>query len=226
MTLREALQELESLGTEQNRKVYRRHGAGDNQYGVSFANLNRLAKSVKSDHALALALWDTGNADARNLATLVADPAAITQRDLDGWVKDVSYYLHADLVARHVASKSPHARTLMLKWMKAKDDFVARVGWDLAALLAMDGRVSDHEADAYLKTIETRIRKAKNWTRHAMNNALIAIGLRGTAFRKKAIATSRRIGAVEVDHGETNCETPDAESYILRASARKRKTKK
>jgi len=29
MTLQETLQKLESLGTEQNRKTYQRHGAGD-----------------------------------------------------------------------------------------------------------------------------------------------------------------------------------------------------
>lgn len=223
MTLAEVLQQLESVGTEQNRNIYRRHGAGDVQFGVSFANLNKLAKTIKRDHGLALELWATGNADARSLATLVADPTVMTVKDLDSWVKDISYYLHADLVARHVAAKSPHARALMLKWMKSREDFSAQVGWDLLALQAMDGRVKDSEADAYLKTIETRIQKAKNRTRHAMNNALIALGLRSPKFQKKAIAAARRVGKVEVDHGETNCETPDAEKYIRRAAARKRR---
>ena len=223
MTLAEVLQQLESVGTEQNRNIYRRHGAGDVQFGVSFGNLNKMAKAIKRDHSLALELWETGNADARSLATLVADPTVMTVKDLDSWVKDISYYLHADLVARHVAAKSPHARALMLKWMKSREDFCAQVGWDLLALQAMDGRVKDSEADAYLKTIETRIQRAKNRTRHAMNNALIALGLRSPKFQKKAIAAARRVGKVEVDHGETNCETPDAEKYIRRAAARKRK---
>ena len=39
MTIQEALQKLEALGTEQNRKTYRRHGAGDKVFGVSFAHL-------------------------------------------------------------------------------------------------------------------------------------------------------------------------------------------
>lgn len=226
MALAETMAELESLGTEQNRKIYARHGAGENQFGVSFGNLNRVAKAIKKDHKLSLALWRTGNADARCLATLIADSDQLSAAELDGWVRDVAYYLHADLIARHVAAKSPHARVLMLKWMKSKEDFVAQVGWDLAALLAMDGRVTDNDADAFLKTIETRIQKAKNRTRHAMNNTIIAIGLRGPAFRKKAIATARRIGKVEVDHGETNCETPDAESYIVNAASKKQARRK
>jgi len=52
MTSKQLLKELESLGTAQNRKVYKRHGVGDNMYGLSFANLKAMAKKVKSDKNL------------------------------------------------------------------------------------------------------------------------------------------------------------------------------
>ena len=39
---------------------------------------------------------------------------------------------------------------------------------------------------------------------------------------RKAIETARRIGKVQVDHGETNCKTPDAVPYIEKAANRKR----
>jgi len=39
---------------------------------VSFADLGALAKGHKGDHDLALALWKSGNADARILATMIA----------------------------------------------------------------------------------------------------------------------------------------------------------
>ncbi len=38
----------------------------------------------------------------------------------------------------------------------------------------------------------------------------------------KAIEAAKRIGKVEVDHGETNCKTPDAAPYIEKAAKRKR----
>jgi hypothetical protein len=74
--------------------------------------------------------------------------------------------------------------------------------------------------ERYLETIETDIHQAKNRTRHAMNSALIAIGLRSTGLRNKALAAAARIGKVEVDHGETGCTTPDAAAYIRKGSAR------
>ena len=72
----QVLQELEALGKEQTRKTYRRHGVGENQYGVSYADLGKLKKRLKTDHALALKLWASGNHDARILALMIADPAA------------------------------------------------------------------------------------------------------------------------------------------------------
>jgi 3-methyladenine DNA glycosylase AlkD len=81
--------ELKRFGTAQNVKIYRRHGAGENVYGVSFGDLRPLAKKLGTDHVLALDLWDSGNADARCLATIVADPAAIPREEADAWVGDV-----------------------------------------------------------------------------------------------------------------------------------------
>ena len=63
-----------------------------------------------------------------------------------------------------------------------------------------------------------------NRVRYSMNSALIAIGMRNATLERKAIAAARRIGPIEVDHGETGCKTPDPIPYIQRAKARKKKT--
>lgn len=64
MTARELLKELETLGNEQTRKTYKRHGVGDNAFGVSYAQLGKLQKKIKTDHELALSLWASGVHDA------------------------------------------------------------------------------------------------------------------------------------------------------------------
>ena len=79
------MQQLEEMGTAQNRKVYARHGVGEEMFGVSFANQNKLAKAIKRDQALALELWATANHDARILATMVADPAQADDPLLNSW---------------------------------------------------------------------------------------------------------------------------------------------
>jgi hypothetical protein len=86
-----------------------------------------------------------------------------------------------------------------------------------------DGRddISDADCRAILKTIEKEIHDSPNRARHAMNSALIAIGIYRPALTQEAIAAARRIGKVEVDHGETSCVTPDAVPYIQKTLQQK-----
>ncbi len=225
MTLAEAMKQLESCGTAQNRKIYARHGASENMFGVSFANFYKFQKQIKVDHELAQQLWETGNHDAQVLATLVADPEAITDKQAEEWVKGVSGYGLTEMLGR-LLIKSPLARKKAEKWHKSKDEWVASIGWILLGGLAMENReLPDEYFDPYLKMIESSIHKQKNRVRYEMNGALIAIGLRNDELEKRAVDVAKKIGKVEVDHGETNCKTPDAIEYIKKAQAYRHKKK-
>ncbi len=223
MTIDEIMCALESKGTAQNRKVYARHGVGDNLFGVSYADLYKLQKKIKTDHALARQLWDTGNHDARVLSTLIADPQQATSGELDAWAKQITCSVIADMFARYVAA-SPLAAEKRKQWINSEDEYVAQTGWTLHGLASRDGGdMSDEELLGRLRYIEAHIHQSKNKVRHAMNMALIGIGLRNTALRKEALAAAARIGKVVVDHGETGCKTPDAAAYIRKAEARKKR---
>jgi 3-methyladenine DNA glycosylase AlkD len=223
LKLAQALTELKRRGTAQNRKIYRRHGVSGPLDGVSYAHLGELKKAIKTDHELAHQLWETGRHDARVLATMVADPAAAKVGLVNGWVRDIDNYVLSDAVASYVA-RTPIAVGRLEKWTRAKGEWTGRVGWLLVAHLARDAAaLSDGDLVQRIGEIERRILSAPNRTRDAMNSALIAIGLRSQGFKKRAQAAARRIGRVEVDHGETGCMTPDAVAYIDKAWARRRK---
>jgi 3-methyladenine DNA glycosylase AlkD len=221
MTLNEVMNTLESMGTEQNRKTYARHGVTGKQFGVSFANLYKLQKKIKRDHKLALELWETDNSDARCLATMIADPSVMTERALDAWIESVQNYGLPGLIVQYVAVKSPFARALRERWIKSQKEYVAQAGWMLSGLVAMnDPDLPDEHFERRLEYIEKHIHQERNRVRHAMNSAVIAIGLRNPRLQKLALAAAARIGKVEVDHGDTSCKTPDAATYILKASKR------
>jgi 3-methyladenine DNA glycosylase AlkD len=221
MTAQEVLTTLRSLGTEQNRKIYARHGAGPNTFGVSFANLEKIRKDIKRDHALATELWKTGNFDACNLATMIADPAEMSAKDLDDWVGRMEGYCVADLFARNIAAKTPFAKAKVDKWTKSKQELVGEAGYQLLACIVMNDReTEDAYFERWISTIEGGIHKAQNRVRHSMNTALIAIGVRNAKLRDLALAAAGKIGKVTVDHGETSCKTPDAAAYIQKTSQR------
>ncbi len=220
-TARSVLADLERMGTAQNRKVYARHGVGPATFGVSYANLGKLKKAIKQDQKLAVALWESGNHDARVLASMVADPAAMTVGQLNAWAKDLDNYVLTDAFASLVA-RTPHRRKKAEQWMKATGEWVGRTGWLVVTSLVKDDDLPDDYFIDLLGTVEAEIHGRKNRVRDAMNYALIAIGMRNKALEKRAIAAARRIGPVEVDHGETGCKTPEAVAYIKKAAARKR----
>ncbi|XXU81329.1 DNA alkylation repair protein [Sorangium sp. So ce1099] len=215
MDFAEVMGELERLGTEQNRRVYRRHGATDPLFGVSFAHMNALTKRIKRDHELAEALWATGNSDARTLAAAIADPARFTRDRLEAWLDGLRSPLLVDLFVKHIAVNTPFARDAMERWTASADEWIGRAGWTLLGALAVDDpSLPDSLFEERLSVIEASIHRARNRTREAMNGALISIGLRNEPLRGKAITAARRIGRVDVDHGETSCKTPDAVDQI------------
>jgi len=223
MNLQEALDTLRSLGTEQARKTYRRHGAAEDVYGVSYAELGKLKKKIKIDHALAEGLWASGNHDARMLAGMIADPARLDQKTLDAWAAGLRNYVEVDALGT-LAASAPHAREVMTHWMASDGEWIAAAGWKLLAHVArQDDGVTDEYFERYLATIERDLPTSPNRVRHQMNSALIAIGQRNPALEAKALAAAARIGKVEVDHGDTDCKTPDAAQYIAKAKARERK---
>lgn len=220
MTFAETMRALETAGTEQARKIYRRHGARDPMFGVSFAVLGKLQKKIRTDHALARALWESGNVDARNLATMIADPTQTTATELEGWVNDPRSGFHSGLLARNVIVRTAFAREKALKWIKSSRPETAQIGWMVVSAGAeRPGLFNDAELLGLLPVIEANIHTAANSVREAMNYAVIAIGIRNAPCRKAALAAAKRIGKVEVDHGETNCKTPDAAAYIMKTFA-------
>ena len=219
----EILATLEKSGKPQTAAIYKRHGAGDNVFGTLTSEIAKLQKKIKVNHALAMELWQTGYAEARVLALQVADPQQLTRADAErllheGQIRFVGCYL-ATLLGR-----SPIARDVMDAWMKSSDEYTREMGYGILSVLLKDDPESfdDTEVAKILETIEREMHTSPNWARYAMNGALIAVGVYKPSCRNKALETAKRIGKVTVDHGETNCKTPDAVPYIEKASTSSR----
>jgi 3-methyladenine DNA glycosylase AlkD len=214
---------LKSLGKPETAAIYKRHGAGDNVFGTLTSEIAKLQKKIKVDHTLATELWNTGNVEARILALQIMDPQRLTRGDADrlrreGQIRFIGCYVAA-LLAR-----TPIANEIMHAWMASSDEFTREMGYGILSVVLKDepDSLSDAEAGRILRTIEKEIHESANFARHAMNGALIAIGIFKPSLRSEALAAAKRIGKVTVDHGETSCKTPDAFAYIEKASKRQR----
>ncbi|HEX5625145.1 MAG TPA: DNA alkylation repair protein, partial [Saprospiraceae bacterium] len=119
MTVKEILAQLESLGSEKLRAHNRKYGVGENQYGVKMGDIRNLAKPLKTNHPLAMELWETGNMEARLLAILIMDPEQLTNQKLDELVRSETSPHVADWLAAYVIKAYPDRETLRLEWMQS-----------------------------------------------------------------------------------------------------------
>ena len=225
MNFAEVMQALEQAGTAQTAKTYRRHGVQGEIFGVLTSDLKVLQKKIKRDHTLAVQLWESGNYDARTLATMIIDPAQITEEQIDRWVQELTNYADTDYLAGVVA-QTPFILPKMQAWTAADGEWIEYAGWGLLNHLALnDMTLPDSFFEPYLQRAENEIHTAKNRVRHGMNNLLICVGARSETLRPRAEAIARKVGKVKVDHGQTDCKTPDAITYIEKIYARKEKKK-
>ncbi len=220
LTFDEAMAALEAAGTEQTRKTYRRHGASDPLFGVKFGDLRPLARRIGTDHQLALRLWASGNADARLLACMVADPSAVSEGELDAWLADIDTYFLVDTFVVEIAANAPGRLARAQRWIASDRDRTAQAGWDLMNLVALsDDAVSDEVFAAQLALIAERIEGYGNWTRRSASNTITGIGLRNDTLESAARETAAAMGQVEFDPGETSCVMPDPIEYLEKTKA-------
>ncbi|NJM14132.1 MAG: DNA alkylation repair protein [Bacteroidales bacterium] len=216
------MQALQAAGNEYTVKIYKNHGAPGPLYGVKVADLKKLQKKIKKDHALALELFDTRNSDAMYLASLIADETRVTKQELDHWANNARWHLISDYAVAGLAADSPHGWQMGLKWIASDSEFVASAGW--CALGGWLSRKEDEEID-YKKTeellrhIEQNIHQSPNRVRYSMNSFVIVTGGYLPLFTQECIKMAATIGKVQVNMGNTACKVPFAPDYIKKMTA-------
>jgi 3-methyladenine DNA glycosylase AlkD len=167
---------------------------GDNRLGLAVPVMRSLARTLGHDHALALALWDTGIPDARIVASMVAEPALLTSRQMDAWVKGFAAWDVCDQTCLNAFSKSPLAWRKVAVWATRKDEFVRRAAFALLATLAVhDKKAPDQDFINTFALLEAAAHDERNFVKKAVNWALRNIGKRNATLTGAAIACALRI---------------------------------
>jgi 3-methyladenine DNA glycosylase AlkD len=217
-TLEETLRQLESLGNASVRAQNAKsgawgQGAGDNQFGVARGDLRTLAKKIKTNHELALALWKTGNVDAQLLATLLIKVNLLSADEMERMVKSITYNWVAEWLHSYVVKEHPDKETLRKKWMTSDDRWAARAGWQLTA-----GRVAKApeglDLEALLDRIEKEMAAAVPEVQWTMNMCLAEIGVHFPKHRKRALAIGEKLGIYRDYPVSKGCTSPFAPIWI------------
>jgi len=166
----------------------------DKAFGVSVPALRKLARSIGRDHTLAQELWDSGLHEARELATMIADPEFVTEELMERWVKDIDSWDVCDHCCGNLWDKTPFAHKKAREWSRRPEEFVKRAAFSLmAALASHDKAASDAAFVRFLPIIKRESLDERNFVKKAVNWALRQIGKRNRTLNRKAIEMARAI---------------------------------
>lgn len=213
MTVNEVLAKLESLGNEKMRQHNVKNGARDSQFGVKMGDIRALSQKIKIDHELALALWETGNIEARLLATLIIVPRQLSATDLESMVRSERFTQVIEWLYSYVIKEHADGEQLRLRWMHSDDVMCARLGWGLTG-----GRIARNpeglDIPALLDRIESEMPTAPPEVQWTMNTTLAQIGINFPTYRSRSLDIGERLGIYRDYPVSKGCTSPFAPVWI------------
>jgi 3-methyladenine DNA glycosylase AlkD len=191
----EVLQLLRKKASPRNVRGMASFGmSAEGRLGVSVPEMRRIARLAGKDHRLALALWKTGIAEARIVASMVAEPDRVTARQMDTWVIGIDSWDICDQVCGNLWDKTPFAWSKARAWARQEEEFVRRAGFALIACLAWhDKRAADARFVAMLPVIRRGAVDDRNFVKKAVSWALRNIGKRNRALHRQALRLAREL---------------------------------
>jgi 3-methyladenine DNA glycosylase AlkD len=194
------LAELEALGTEKFREqMGRQFGivTGDRVIGVPMAAVQKIARAHRKRPGLAEALWATGVYEARMVACMVEDLAAVTPDQMDRWRADFDNWAVCDTVCFKLWDRSPHAFDKIRQWAGLNDEFGKRAAFALLASVALHTKTGPDEPFLEgLALIEAAATDDRNFVKKGVNWAMRGIGgKKSPVLRAAARETAARLAA-------------------------------
>jgi 3-methyladenine DNA glycosylase AlkD len=177
--VKDALARLERHGSKKFRAdMVARYGitTQDRTLGVPMARIQKLAKEVGRDHALAEVLWDTGVYEGRMLAIYVAEPEHVTPKLMDRWARDFDNWAIVDTACFKLFDQTPHAWARVEAWVKRREEFVKRAAFALLASLALHTKGDTKPFLRGLELVESSATDERNFVKKGVSWALRAIG--------------------------------------------------
>jgi 3-methyladenine DNA glycosylase AlkD len=162
--------------------------------GLTFPQIRKLAREIGRHHPLAQQLWDCGIHEARHLAFLVAEPAKVTEAQMERWARQFESWDQVDGTTRYLFLYTPFAWKKAVQWTRRKREYEKRAAFALMAYLALhDKAAPDAKFLRLLPLIRREATDERNFVKKAVNWALRQIGKRNQRLNRAAIVTATKL---------------------------------
>jgi 3-methyladenine DNA glycosylase AlkD len=196
---RDVVRALERVGDRSRLEAMARFGIDTTRaVGVTVTQLRRLARDLGHDHELAAALWASGVHEARLLASLVDEPAMVSEAQMEAWVADLDSWDVCDGVCGNLFDRTPFALDKAVEWSTREPEFEKRAAFALMASAAVHRKdLPDAAFASLLPVIGAQAIDERNYVKKAVSWALRQIGKRSSGLNSLAVRTAERIERID-----------------------------
>ncbi|CAO1649556.1 DNA alkylation repair protein [Salinibacterium sp. NYA9b] len=215
----EVMAELAALEDPKVRAVNERHG---DDHGVNLSKLRTIAKRLKTQHPLAVELWETDDTPAQLLALLICRPTEFTAAELDAMVRQARASKVRDWLINYVVKKSPHFEELRVAWTDDPDAGLRSAGWALTAERVRK-KADGLDLPSLLDVVDAEMKDAPDRLQWEMNNTLAYIGIEHADLRERALEIGERLEVLKDYPTPRGCTSPFAPLWIAEMVRRQEK---
>lgn len=168
-------------------------------WGVSVVELREIARSFEPNHLLALKLWNKQWRETMILATLLDNPAEVTEEQMDFWTKSFENTEMAEQASANLWVKTKFAFAKALEWCRGKKHLVRFTGIHLMGRLAVVEKDALEEMfEPFFEEIPTLAKHDKLYT--PLYRSLMLLGTRSKYLNEHCLELAR---ALQLSDSET-----------------------
>ena len=192
------LTQLQSLENKANQEGMKRFAVGyGNTLGIKIPVLRDLAREYKKHphrHQIALSLWRSHIHEAMILASMIEDPAQVSEQQMDAWTIDFQSWDLCDQTCGNLFHKTPFFLEKAFEYSFRNEEFVKRTGFVLMVQYTLHHKKADDALCLqFLQRIEEEAGDDRNFVKKALNWCLRQIGKRNRTLYARAVETAERI---------------------------------
>jgi 3-methyladenine DNA glycosylase AlkD len=197
-----------------------------NQQTTRLGDLRKIAKTIKTDHNLAMELWSTGEFLPRMLAILIMDKKVLNQKVIDQLVRDIQQHEYdqrlqlIDWLMANQLTKNKKIVSLIESWENNPSPLLRRVFWYYQARLRWMGNTNHSNTEYLLTAIEKNIVTEKPEVQWAMNFTAGQIGKWQEEYRERCIKIGEETKLYKDEVVPKNC-TPNYLPEFIRIEVSK-----
>lgn len=154
-------------------------------FGVSIDDLRQIAHEHLNDHQLAIALFRDDFRECKIIASLIDNPLAVTNEQIEEWAADFTNTEIIDEVCGNLFSKSKFALVRSLEWCIGNNELLQRAGLILIGRNADSPALEPYMLEPYIEIIEDIAETATEISCDAIEYALKQMAANGQEMQHK-----------------------------------------